>query len=195
MLDYFTPKKGKAPARQQSARRESEPLLSDSDEQFLQKITSQIEGTPPPLPDRQIAGDPTGNNAQLVLFSDDAQDVPLPDVPDTPQEEASSTQKVKSPTSPTSPTAAAKKRRWSFLQLGRRRDRQATASTLDSAMADMKAAEAAGLEPQAVSADEATKEKDEVTDVLEKLNLAAVNNQVFSFSEESRVLLRKYGSF
>ena len=193
MLDYFSSKKSKSQGKKPD-RRPSEPLFTNEDEEFLKKITSQIEGSPPPLPERPfnlaIAGDTEGNEAQLVLF-DEAKRIPLPDVPDTPKDEVTSPKGESStPKSPISPSNEGKKRRWSFFG-SKSRDRKATATGLESAMADMKAAETTGVQPQAVSQAEAKKETDEIEQVLEQLNLAAVNNRVFSFSDESRELIHK----
>ncbi len=64
------------------------PVLTEEDEEFLQRIAS--EGTPPPLPERPqqlpVAGETHGNNAQLALMHD-ARNTPLPDIPDTPDED------------------------------------------------------------------------------------------------------------
>ena len=194
MLDYFSSKKSKGKGKQPD-RRPSEPLLTDDDEDFLRKITSQVEGTPPPLPERpfdlNVAGETEGNDAQLVL-ANEAHAIPLPDVPDTPQDEVTSPKEPpKSPSSPSNPTRQTK-RRWSPLPFGgKNRDRKATATGLDSAIADMKAAQASGEQAPTVPTPEAKKEGEEIEDVLEQLNLAAVNNRVFSFSDESRELIHK----
>ena len=197
MLDYFSAKKSKVQVKDKKPeRRPSEPLFTNDDEEFLRKITSQIEGSPPPLPERPlnlaIAGDTEGNDAQLVLY-DEARQVPLPDIPDTPQDEVTSPKgEPSTATSPTTPSKESKKRRWSFLQLGGKgRDRKAAATSLESAMADMKAANSAGADAQAVSSPEAKKEKDEIEQVLEQLNLASINNRVFSISDESRDVIHK----
>ena len=181
MLDYFTSKKGKAKALakvEQKDRKPSLPLLSPDDEAFLHHIETQDEGTPPPLPQRTqdlpIAGDTTNNNAQLVLH--DHTQVPLPAV--TPSEGL--------------PTSEAKKNRWSFLKIDNKfRDRKHASDTLKDAVADSKAAEVSGTQVRAVDAGEVKKEQDEVERVLEQLNLAAINNNVFSVSDETRELLRK----
>ena len=194
MLDYFTSKKSKSQGKKPE-RRVSEPVLNDDDEEFLRKITTQVEGTPPPLPERpldlMIAGETEGNNAQLVL-ANEARAIPLPDVPDTPKDEAASPKEAPiSPTSPKSPSKSSK-RRWSLLQFGSKiRDRKAAATGLDSAIADMKAAEAGTSQPPAVPKSEANKENEEIEQVLEQLNLAAINNQVFSISDESQELIHK----
>lgn len=195
MLDYFSSKKSKAKGKQPE-RRPSGPVFTDEDEQFLQRITSQTEGTPPPLPERPldlaIAGETEGNNAQLIL-ADEARNIPIPDVPDTPKDEATSPKgEPSTPLSPASPSKEGKKRRWSFLQFGsKNRDRKATASGLDSAIADMKAAQEAGDQSTDAAETEAKKENEEIEQVLEQLNLAAINNRVFSITDETKELIRR----
>lgn len=181
MLDYFTSKKGKVKALakvEKKDRKPSIPLLSPDDEAFLHHIETQDEGSPPPLPHRPqdlpISGETTDNNAQLVVH--DPTQVSLPAV--TSGELA--------------PTSEAKKKRWSFLKLeSKHRDRKHAADTLEDAVADSKAAEASGAQVRAVNAGDVKKEKDEVEQVLEQLSLAAINNNVFSVSDETRELLRK----
>ena len=203
MLDYFSSKKSKAKEtkvkERKPERRPSEPLLTDDDEEFLSKITAQIEGTPPPLPQRPfdlpIAGETEGNNAQLILF-DEARRVPLPDIPDTPYDEVKSSKEPQvplSPITPISPSAESKRKRWSFMQFGSKgRDRKATATGLDSAIAGLKATETKEAQSAPVTQSEAEKENEEIEQVLEQLNMASINNRAFSFSDESRELLHKY---
>lgn len=195
MMEYFSYKKAKK--HLEKAPKSKEPVLNDEDEAFLYRITSQVEGTPPPLPERpqdlSIAGDSINNHQQLVLAdSEEAWGVPLPDVPDTPEgvmagiEGEDLTQgKGKGKEK----AVDSKKNRWSFLHRdGKEGKRKAAADDLHSAAENMKGPDAAGSETKS----EATKEEEEMTIVLEKLNLAAVNNRVFSISQESQDLLRKY---
>jgi hypothetical protein len=181
MLEYFTHKKIKR--HQEKTPKSEEPVLNQEDQDFLHRITSQVEGTPPPLPERTqdlpIAGEATGNDAQLVL-SEEARSIPLPDVPDTPAEvmpgigsedvigETKEDEKAKK-----------KKNRWSFL---RRDSKKGTADGLQSAADQLK---------QGPKSSEQKKEEEEITSVLDKLNLAAVNNQAFSLGKESQELLKK----
>ena len=63
-----------------------------------------------------------------------------------------------------------------------------------SAAQGLKAADAHPNEDHIVSDPEARKEEEEMAAVLEDLNLAAVNNRVFSISKESRELMHKYAT-
>jgi hypothetical protein len=56
----------------------------------------------------------------------------------------------------------------------------------------LKSADAQPNEDNVVSEVEAKKEEEDMADVLEKLNLAAVNNRVFSVSDETQELLQKF---
>jgi hypothetical protein len=56
----------------------------------------------------------------------------------------------------------------------------------------MKSADANPNEDHVVSDVEAKKEQDDMAMVLEKLNLAAVNNRVFSISDETQEILQKF---
>ena len=196
MMEYFNFKKAnKLPA---DAEKSEAPVLNDEDEAFLHRLAS--EGTPPPLPERPqdlpVAGEPSNKEAQIALL-DGAQNIPLPDVPDTPDGVVPA---VEAESSKTGGNKTVKHSRipfkWSFLRRdsrdGKRRDREVVATDLSSVAEGLKSADAKPNEDGNVSDHEAKKEEEEMTSVLEKLNLAAINNRVFSLSDESRELLRKY---
>lgn len=71
MLEYFTYKKVKKHQAEKRAQAQVQsPLLTEEDENFLERIVS-AEGTPPPLPDRPSgveseAGDSTADNSHTV---------------------------------------------------------------------------------------------------------------------------------
>lgn len=196
-MEYFN--FAKAKLHSDHAEKSEAPVLSEEDEAFLHRIAS--EGTPPPLPERpqdlSVAGESSGNDAQIALMNG-AQDIPLPDVPDTPdgilpsmedQEDGKGKEKetVKHSKSPF---------RWSFLRRdsrdGKRKDKNVVASDLTSTAEGIKPPDAHANEDGHVSNHEAKKEEEEMTAVLDQLNLAAVNNRVFSISKESQDLLHKY---
>ena len=196
MMEYFHFKKAnKQPDHHEKT---EAPVLSEEDEAFLHRIAS--EGTPPPLPERpqdlSVAGETDNNNAQLVLM-DGAQNIPLPDVPDTPNdvvpavEEEGDGKKQEKVTVKHSKTPF----RWSFLRRdsrdSKRKGKEVAAADLSNAAEGLKSPDAKPNEDDNVSDHEAKKEEDEMTAVLDKLNLAAVNNRVFSISKESQELLHK----
>lgn len=212
MFKHFTHKK----LHKQTAVAEQtdQPVLSEEDEAFLQRIAE--EGTPPPLPQRRppspqrpldlpVVGDTEANDAQLMLY--EAKDTPLPEAPDTPtvetpiilsEDESEGTAKLKG--KELEPVSSGKKKtKWSFLRRDSRdskRKSQITASNdLLSAAESLKSPDAQPNEDGTVSDEEAQKEEQEMANVLDQLNLAAVNNRVFSLSSESQELLRKYAFY
>ena len=200
----------KAKEQQQEERRTPEaPVLSEEDEVFLQRIAE--EGTPPPLPargpplperplDLPVVGEPEGNNMQLVL-ADEAKQIPLPADSDTALATPSATVEVDSVGDEERPASSSEKRRkkWNFLRRdsrdSKRRSQKVTAYDLMSAAENIKPPDAQPNEDGNVSDHEAKKEEEEMASVLEQLNLAAVDNRVFSISKESQELLYKYAPF
>lgn len=187
------------------------PLLSEEDEAFLQRIAE--EGTPPPLPDRRpplperpldlpVVGEVEHNNMQLVLVEDpaeidDPRDIPLPTTPDPPrdapptfEDDHSSREEGKDKGKPEK-----KRAKWSFLRRdsrdSKRKSQEVAATDLTSAAETIKPPGAQPNEDGRVSDQEAKKEEEEMTSLLEQLNLAAVDNRVFSMSKESQELLNK----
>ena len=190
-MEYLKSKRGKSPALPAVA---DTPVLNEEDEEFLHRIAE--EGPPPPLParpgtqDLPEAGNPEGNNAQMVLY-EGAQLIPeTPDNLDSESADAESHENVTK-----MEKEHRKKSKWSFLRRDSRDSkRKATASGLMSAVENVKSPNAQPNEDDVVSDHEAHNEEAEMTDVLEQLNLAAVNNRVFSVSKESRELLQQYAT-
>ena len=141
-MEYFTHKLHKK-TQVADAKPTETPVLTEEDEEFLQRIAS--EGTPPPLPERpqnlMVAGESRGNNAQLILF-DDATNTPLPDIPDTPDEGTP----VKEGKGKGKEKAKSEKRpfTWSFL---RRDSRDRTTKARNTAALDLHSV-AEGVKPQ-----------------------------------------------
>jgi hypothetical protein len=178
----------KAKAHVSRAHKSETPVLSEEDEAFLNHITS--DENPPPLParphitDLPVAGDTQGNDAQVALL-DGAQNIALPATPDETPEEKSWTLEASSKQSPS------KRSTWSWLRRDSR-SRQATADGLQDIADKMKGPDAVPNEDDIVDDKEAKKEEEDMMIVLERLNLAAVNNRVFSISDETQELLRKF---
>jgi len=184
----------------------AEPVLDEEDQIFLERlaaIASEPEGEAPPLPSRpvEVTDDKgekrVGRDAQEALM-DGADKVALPMSPDATTE---SSEKAKEKAKG---GLDRKKSVMSYFSLDRfkkgdgekskgkaSKDKTDKLSEKDkSKMADdlHAAAEGAKLSEQ----EEQLKENKELTEVLDQLNLSAVNNRVFSFSKESEALLGKF---
>ena len=170
-----------------TASKSEQPVLSEDDEAFLNSITSE---NPPPLPPRPavmdlpIAGESHGNDAQVALF-DGAQQIPLPETPSEVVEEPAvlpdSEEKPKKP-----------RKAWSWM---RRDSRDTNRQVSESHQENQEATqppEAIPNEDDQVDDEEAKKEEEDMMVILERLNLAAVNNRVFSISDETQELLRNF---
>jgi len=142
----------------------------------------------------QVAGETQGKDAQLALM-DGAQNVPLPETPDEAAKEL-----VAEPESGHSKGKKAEASRkpytWSFLRRDsrdvKRHNQEATATSLSEVAEGLKSADAKPNEDNVVTPKEARKEEEELTIALERLNLAAVNNRVFSISNETQELMQKF---
>ena len=158
----------KAKAHISSVHKSEQPVLSREDEEFLNRITS--DGT-------------HSNDAQIALL-DGAQNIALPDTPTELSEEPA----MIPSTSETKPTTS-KKSTWSWL---RRDSRSRAADGLQDIADNLKSPDAKPNEDRIVDDKEAKKEEEDMMIVLERLNLAAVNNRVFSISDETQELLQKF---
>ncbi|KAL1800410.1 hypothetical protein ACET3X_000752 [Alternaria dauci] len=164
----------------------TDPVLDAEDQKFLERlaaIASEPEGVPPPLPQRTEVVD--GNGEKKV--GRDAQTALL-DNADKGKGKAAEG------------GLGRKKSVMSYFQLPKfgkkdgekapkdkkivvtEKDRSQFADDLHSAAEAAKAAELT----------DAQKQDKELTDILDQLNLSAVNNRVFSFSKESEELLNKF---
>jgi hypothetical protein len=198
VLEYFTKRPHKQPQPEEQHEALKSPVLTDEDEKFLTRLTS--ESPPPPLPERPVVildnGQKfEGKDAQVALI-DGADKVPLPTSP--PVDEKGN------PLDPgkedkTDAEEQKRKNYWSFLPnvpnlnfKGKRKDRAGT----DLAAA-AEAVKAGGIEAQkeaetSTSKDEKKNEEEELTSILDQLNLSAVNNRAFSFSRESQKLMDEF---
>jgi hypothetical protein len=188
----------KAKTHISTAKKSQAPVLSEEDEQFLNQITSDEKA--PPLPTRPrvldlpVAGETKGNDAQIALMND-AQNIPLPDTPNEVTEEPAM---LEGSAKALEDSATARKHRktkstWSWLRRDSRdANRKATAAGLMDVAEGVKPAGAKPNEDGVVKDPDAKKEEEDMTIVLERLNLAAVNNRVFSISDETQVLLQQF---
>lgn len=178
------------------------PMLDEEDEKFLQRlaaIAQEPEGTPPPLPNRPLVLEQdgekkVGKDAQEALL-DGADKVPLPtSPPEVPSEDTTKSKgkpdglnRRKSVMSYFSLAQSKFKKDKSSEKDGK--DKKITSKDKQKAADDLlSAAQAAKSAEQ----QEAEKEKRELTQILDELNLSAVNNRVFSFSKESEELFHKF---
>lgn len=161
-----------------TATKSEKPVVSEEDENFLNQITKQEN--PSPLPPDHHGGD-----AQVALMAG-AQNIPLPrETPNELTEEPRETSELTTNVQPEK-----KKKTWSW----RRRDsrdskREITAEGLHDIAEGLRSRPESSEGP--VDA-ETKKEEEDMTIVLEKLNLAAVDNRVFSISDETQELLQKF---
>lgn len=173
-----------------SAPKSDKPVLDEEDEAFLNRITS--EENPPALPPRpeQLDLDNDGvapiRDAQVALM-DGAQNIPLPDTPQVELTEEPLSDKALTNV-PSKPQTT-----WSWLRRDSRdRNRETAASDLADIAQGLKDADAKPNEDHIVEDAEAKKEEEDMAIVLDSLNLAAVNNRVFSISDETQELLQKF---
>jgi hypothetical protein len=173
MLEYLTYKKVKKHQAEKRAEAEVQsPVLTEEDENFLERIVS-AEGTPPALPERPYilnpeAGDSTNNDAQMVVHDKPRTDTKTEAKP----EEKAKKHKGKGKEN-VNDKDKKKSNRFSFLHRSKKSDD--------------------GLKPTTdVPENEAHKEEDDINRVLDELNLAAVNNRAFSISKESQKLVQEF---
>ena len=188
MLNYIKSKTGKSPAPPTQT---EEPVLTREDEEFLQRITSEANlaadvSLPPSPPSRpQSAHDAgSGDVEPLAIGKSGAERADTKNEFGVHQEPSTgSDQQV---TVKERLNAARSKWTWGRKD-SRSANRKTTASDLMSAAENVKPTES-DEEPD----EEAQKEANDMAAALETLNLAAVDNKVFSISKETRDLLAKF---
>ncbi|GAD96770.1 hypothetical protein PVAR5_5435 [Paecilomyces variotii No. 5] len=186
-------------------RKQSDPVLTEEDEAFLQRVTSQADAAPLPddVSNQEAGNQPVGKDAQIALMNG-AQDIPLPLSPaeEVGRELAADEnikgeeEKMKTPGKDAAERAekAKKNNRWSWMRKPAKEDKGKQAAAAD--VSDV----AAGLDKPGVdmnatgtiSDGEQQRETEDMTEVLERLNLSAVNSRVFSVNDETQELLRKF---
>ncbi|KAF1987199.1 hypothetical protein K402DRAFT_375823 [Aulographum hederae CBS 113979] len=207
MLQYFNLKKGQkhpsADAEPEKSDAKS-PVLNEEDEQFLQNITSD-DSPPPPLPKRPTmildnGQKVKGKDAQVALMAG-ADQIPLPSSPPVEADTQLGSKKEED----ISPEEEKKRiNYWSyipsipsrlpdgFMMRSKRKDQ--TANDLKAAADTVKSGEGVELNPDGCvnKEAEAEKEKEDLSSILDQLNMSAVNNRVFSFSKESQKLMEDF---
>ena len=172
----------------------AEPVFDEEDERFLERlaaIAQEPEGTPPPLPSRPAEAisdqgeKKVGKDAQEALMAG-ADKIPLPQSP--AEGGLSRTKSVLSYFTLPKFKKGDKQEKDAPKNKGKGK-----ASVTDKDRAkladDLLAAAESSKSPELT---EAEKEQQDLTKILEELNLSAVNNRVFSFTKESEELLQKF---
>lgn len=215
VLEYFTKnKKGKQPAPVATATPPAEtqaedeaksPVLTKEDEDFFKRIIAEDHQSPSGgqlvIFDKKDEGVSTDPQVRLM---DGADKLPLPETPETettdPIEkgEESATKdgkdatKLKDPARRKSYLAYIQKR-IPNLPFGKDATRDAARKQAGNDLADVAGAVKAGesLAPPTAE-EEAEREKKDLTNILDQLNLSALNNRAFSFSESSQKLMDEF---
>ncbi|KAF2852375.1 hypothetical protein T440DRAFT_392611 [Plenodomus tracheiphilus IPT5] len=181
----------------------AEPVLDAEDQKFLERlaaIADEPEGDAPPLPTRPTQ--PTeaidssgqtqvGRDAQEALM-DGADKVALPTSPPetAADDDVKGKGKGKGVLSYFSVPKFTQKDDKAWTKMGVDKKKPVITAKDKSQFADD--LQAAAEASRNASLSEKQKEDKELTDVLDQLNLSAVNNRVFSFSKESEDLLNKF---
>ncbi|KAF7719764.1 Uncharacterized protein PECH_005675 [Penicillium ucsense] len=205
-MQYFNQIKNRRRSSQISS--SHNPVLTPEDEAFLTKVTSDPENQPEPVAQnesRPLEG-PAGGSGTLVtddkLHEATSAAAPAEELGKQLGEEEmlKDEQKigVKKDTEPVksndAPAADKKKNRWNSMfwkkgtasDKGKEKQSTQNASEIDAVKPSSTANNATP------TATEARQEQEDMTDILDRLNLAADNNRVFSLSDETQELLRKF---
>ncbi|KAH0542673.1 hypothetical protein FGG08_002906 [Glutinoglossum americanum] len=181
MLDYL---KHKAKRHQAEPPQSKSPLLSPTDEQFLELIVPHDE-TPPPLPERhpdRPTGASTGGAEQVVTENRELQ--PEEDV--APEKKGEGEVKAKK-----------EHKRWSILQksFSKKGKKKAAEAQADAPVTPGEGKsgihELQRASPLTSPLSASTEEHD-ITIALEKLNLSAEGTSAFSLSKETRELVQRF---
>ncbi|PQE24237.1 RING-like domain-containing protein [Rutstroemia sp. NJR-2017a BVV2] len=168
------------------------PVLTEEDENFLHRFIS-AEGTPPPLPERRpnlpqrpsglgaVVGDSSANELQMVLHEgagsaneDEARNKENRKEKGKGKQRMSEEQRDGAEVDEKTEKVAKKWKRLSFLH--RKKDSKSGLAPTNPSVPDS----------------EATREEDDLTRILDDLNLSAHNNRAFSLSPDSTALVQKF---
>ncbi|KAJ5888608.1 hypothetical protein N7495_008649 [Penicillium taxi] len=173
--------------------RSYDPVLTDEDAVYLQHLTDQSS-------ENDVVKTPVEHSKSVVL-DEGAQDIPLPASPAEDfgktlgeagrraghkgDSAGSTLEASKSPTF----SAPEKKKRWSIFG---RKNSVIKGKDSSADKSKKRSPTLATTETPVSNEQEDKKDLEDITDVLERLNLAADNNRVFSISAETQELLRKF---
>ncbi|KAF2473104.1 uncharacterized protein BDR25DRAFT_257264 [Lindgomyces ingoldianus] len=187
-LSYFNVKRLRRQSKQGDApsspieEAATSPVLDEADEKFLERLAAlavEPEGTPPPLPDRPVTLTSGEKSKETETTSDVDADADVKQKKSIMSYFALAQAKFKhSGEKEHKDKVRSDKGKHKVTD----KDRQKVADDLHSAAEATKSFEEKETE----------KEKEDITVILDQLNLAAVNNRVFSFSKESQELLDKF---
>ncbi|QQK47295.1 Monoacylglycerol lipase ABHD12 [Penicillium digitatum] len=181
------------------------PILTAEDEAYLREVTAQPELVP--IKTKEKEQDPNESPAGAYLqpaISEQAENIPLPISPgeelakelrEKGRQERKSSQLIltrsEAPKSEVSKLPS-KKKRWSALFW--KKNTEKDNDTPDANKSQTETAKSPTTSETTKNGKDVYKDKDaeDMTDILERLNLAADNNRVFSISEETQELLRKF---
>ncbi|GFF41421.1 hypothetical protein IFM61606_07826 [Aspergillus udagawae] len=181
--------------RPSQADKPHDPVLTAEDEQFLQSVTAQPTEAEATL---SLNGD-ENVHPPVNPSSTEAYNVPLPLSPVEEFKELGEEERrvsnagvvrTDSKLSQVESTSPSDKKKGPWYWLRRRgtswkkKDKDATAPAEPNASQTLQSFDPANSE--------AKQETDDMTEILERLNLAADNNRVFSISDETQDLLRKF---
>ncbi|BCS22149.1 uncharacterized protein APUU_30374S [Aspergillus puulaauensis] len=185
-------------------RKSHDPILSPEDEAFLRNVTSE---SPSATAQDSVPSEQAGDQPSSPLSGDAQAPAPISPVEEfgkelgererrksltehpTSNEEPSATGTTAEPSAKARPSGSPKKKRpWTMLW--KKSDKKAP-ETREPETAPAPTTDLATTETP--SSDKETKQENEdMTEILDKLNLAADNNRVFSISDETQELLRKF---
>ena len=211
MLKYFERRKSKDGAKTAVAEAPKSPILTDEDEKFLESLTREEDA--PPLPERPVVvldtgAKVTGKDAQEALM-DGANNIPLPQSPPAQPEtkatvaspeEGKASKKAHDylsfvrgiPQRFTNKVRTGEKFSVRVLTFIQGKEKEQAGSDLSAAVDAAKKGEIVVADPSAASEKEKEREQDDLTSVLDQLNLSAVNNRAFSFSEKSQEMMAEF---
>ncbi|KAJ6033873.1 uncharacterized protein N7446_007830 [Penicillium canescens] len=203
-MEYFNQIKNRRRSSQMTSA--PKPVLSPEDEAYLRGLTAEEETLPIPTEPKEQTptGAPDGVSPQAAT-SEDAVNVPLPTSPveefgkelgeeERRERKGSQPALMRSDTPKTETTKAPqKKKRWSAM-FWKKNTEKKDKDVNESAKAQIETSTPPATSDTSNNGQSAEKDKEaeDMTDILERLNLAADNNRVFSISDETQELLRKF---